>query len=109
MAWLVRDGKVLASLEVAATRSARRRGLLGRDGIEGAILLQPARAVHTLGMRFPIDVAYLDGDMVVVDLATMRRYRIGMPRMRARGVIEAEAGRMARWGIEVGDTLDVKE
>ena len=35
-AWLVSDGRVLASAEVAATRAERRRGLLGRDGLDGA-------------------------------------------------------------------------
>ena len=60
MAWLVRDGTVLASVEVARSRAARRKGLLGRDGIDGALLLTPARSVHTLGMRFDIDVAFLD-------------------------------------------------
>lgn len=63
MAWLLatgqRRGTVLASVEVAATRRARRRGLLGRAGIEGALLLAPARCVHTARMRFAIDVAYL--------------------------------------------------
>ena len=65
VAWLLRDGDVLASLEVAATRSARRRGLLGRDHLEGALLLERTRSVHTLGMRFPIDVAFLDGSEYV--------------------------------------------
>ena len=58
MAWLVRGGEVLASLEVADTRAMCRKGLLGRDGIDGALLLVPARSVHTLGMRFDIDVAF---------------------------------------------------
>ncbi|RPI09277.1 MAG: DUF192 domain-containing protein, partial [Actinobacteria bacterium] len=65
MAWLVRGGEVLASLEVADTRATRRKGMLGRDGIDGALLLVPARSVHTLGMRFDIDVAFLDRDGVV--------------------------------------------
>ena len=42
------------------------RGLLGRDGIDGAMLLRPARSVHSVGMRFPIDVAFCDQDLVVV-------------------------------------------
>ena len=60
MASLVRDGTVLASAEVATTRRARRRGLLGRDGVDGAFVLRPCRQVHTFGMRFPIDVAWCD-------------------------------------------------
>ena len=45
MAWLIRDGEVLASLELPATRRERARGLLGRTDIEGAMLLAPARAI----------------------------------------------------------------
>src|SRR5207253_1449246 len=66
--WLIRDGEVLATLEVAASPAARLRGLLGRDGFGGAILIRHARSVHTIGMRFPIDVAFCDRDLRVVDI-----------------------------------------
>ena len=89
-------------LGVARSASDRRRGLLGRDGIEGALLLSPASAVHTLGMRFAIDVAYLDRDLRVVAVRTMRPGRIGLPRPWARHVLEAEAGAMERWGVRRG-------
>jgi hypothetical protein len=106
--WLVRGNDVLASLEVAHGRAARRRGLLGRDGIDGALLLQPARSVHTLGMRFAIDVAHLDADGVVLQIVTMKPWRIGMPIWAARSVLEAEAGSFERWGLAVGDELELK-
>ncbi|HEX7096398.1 MAG TPA: DUF192 domain-containing protein [Acidimicrobiales bacterium] len=109
MAWLVADGRVLASLEIADTPKSRRRGLIGRDGIEGALLLRPARAIHTLRMRFPIDVAYCDADLVVIRTATVNPNRIGLPVWRARAVIEAEAGSFARWGLRPGDALEVLE
>ncbi|MEV6025508.1 DUF192 domain-containing protein [Streptomyces sp. NPDC052036] len=86
-------------LEVARSARDRRRGLLGRDGIEGALLLSPASAVHTLGMRFAIDVAYLDRNLRVVAVRTMRPGRIGLPRPWASHVLEAEAGAMERWGV----------
>ena len=108
MAWLLRDGDVLASLEVAADRRARRKGLLGRDGIDGALLLEPARSVHSIGMRFPIDVAYLDADGVVIKTIKMHRHRMGIPVTRARSVIEAEAGAFSRWGLRVGDLVEVR-
>jgi hypothetical protein len=41
MAWLLSDGTVIASAEVADTRSARRKGLLGRTGVDGAFVLPP--------------------------------------------------------------------
>jgi uncharacterized membrane protein (UPF0127 family) len=108
MAWLVRDGEVLATLEVAESRKARSRGLLGRDGIEGALLLQPARSVHTLGMRFAIDVAHLDGELVVLRTCTMGRWRLGRVVFKSSAVLEAEAGTFAHWELKPGDQLEIK-
>ena len=108
MAWLLRDGEVLAALEIADTRRARRRGLLGRDRMQGALLLRPARAVHTIGMRFPIDVAFVAADGLVLDVVTMRRYRLGRPRLRARAVVEAEAGAFGRWRVRPGDVVEIR-
>ena len=41
MPWLLREGEVLATLEVADSFAGRARGLLGRDGIDGALLIRP--------------------------------------------------------------------
>ena len=96
-------------LELATTARARRRGLLGRSGIEGALLLTPANSVHTLGMRFAIDVAYLDRSSRVLAVRTMRPGRLGLPRPRARRVLEAEAGAMQRWGVRRGARITVQD
>ena len=104
-----RTGRILASaVEIAGTSESRRRGLLGRDDFDGALLLRPAKSVHTFGMRFPIDVAFVDKDMVVVKTVTMRRWRLGLPVWKADGVIEARAGTFAHWNVQVGDQLEVK-
>lgn len=108
MAWLVSDARVLASAEIAADRRARRRGLLGRDGIEGALVIERCRWVHTLGMRFAIDVAFVDADGVVVKTVTMKRWRVGAPVRRARMTIEAEAGGFERWGLGVGESVELR-
>lgn len=108
MPWLVRGDEVLAPLEVATSVAARSRGLLGRDGIEGALLLRPAMSVHTLGMRFDLDVAYCDADLVVLATTAMRRHRLGRPRLRARSIIEAESGAFERWRLHPGDRLEVR-
>ena len=107
-AWLVSDGRVLASVQVASSRADRRLGLLGRDGLEGALLLERTRWVHTVGMRFAVDVAYVDGDGNVLKTVRMNRHRIGVPVPKARSVVEAEAGAFARWGLHVGDQLEVR-
>jgi uncharacterized membrane protein (UPF0127 family) len=108
VAWLVTDARVLASAEVAADRAARRRGLLHRDGMEGAMVLTSCRWVHTLGMRFPVDVAYLDDEGNVVKAVRMPRYRVGLPVPKASWVIEAEAGAFERWGLQVGDVVELR-
>lgn len=106
--WLVRDGKVLATLEVAETIRERTHGLLGRDGIDGAVLLRPARSVHTFRMRFPIDVAFVDRDLRVIRMLTMPPNRVSLPVLRARAVLEAEAGAFGSWGLQLADLLEVR-
>ncbi|WP_454370362.1 DUF192 domain-containing protein [Streptomyces albogriseolus] len=103
------DGGVSARvpLEVAASYRARTRGLLGRDALEGALLLSPANSIHTFRMRMPIDVAYLDRRLRVLAVRTMPPGRLGRPRVLARHVVEAEAGAMAGWGLGVGAVVEV--
>ena len=108
MPWLMREGEVLASVEVADSLRTRLRGLLGRDGVDGALLISKARSVHTIGMRFPIDVAFCDRELTVLSTTTMPRHRIGAPRLRARFVLEAEAGAFLRWQLQAGDRLEIK-
>ncbi|MFG3659921.1 DUF192 domain-containing protein [Streptomyces sp. NPDC047706] len=102
-------GGTKVSLEIATSYRARTRGLLGRDAVEGAMLLSPANSVHTFRMRIPIDVAYLDRGLTVIAVRTMRPGRLGMPRLRARHVLEAGAGVMAGWGLRVGVRVEVRE
>jgi uncharacterized membrane protein (UPF0127 family) len=108
MPWLVADGRVLASVEIAGDRRARAKGLLSRDGLEGALLLQPAHSVHSFGMRFAIDVAFCDAELRVLEVVALRPRRMTRPRLRASAVIEAELGAFERWGVRVGDRLEVK-
>jgi uncharacterized membrane protein (UPF0127 family) len=107
VAWIVRDGDVLAAAEVARTRRARGKGLLGRDGIQGALVFTKGRQVHTAGMRFAIDVAFCGRDGTVLHTATMRPWRISRPVLRSCLVIEAEAGAFERWGLRAGDVVEV--
>ncbi|MCT4355543.1 DUF192 domain-containing protein [Streptomyces sp. Je 1-79] len=100
-------GEAPVPLEIAASYRARRRGLLGRDGIEGAMLITPTNSIHTFGMRFTIDVAYLDRNLTVLDVVTMRPGRLGMVRPRGRHVLEAEGGAMEGWGLRKGVRVTV--
>lgn len=96
-------------LRIAASYRHRSRGLLGQDGIEGALLITPCGSVHSFRMRFTIDVAYLDRKLNVVAVHTMKPGRLGLPRLRGRHVIEAEAGAMARWGLRPGVRVGIAQ
>ena len=100
---------MLAAVEVAHTRRERTRGLLGRDGFTGAFVIRRCRQVHTLGMRFDLDVAFCDAEGVVLRIATLKRWRVSPLVWRSAFVIEAESGAFERWGMRVGDRVEVKE
>ena len=95
--------------ELATTRAARRRGLLGRDGIEGALVLRPCRQVHTIGMRFTIDVAFCARDGRVLRVCRMRPGRVSRLVWRGRFVVEAAAGSFEQWGVRRGTIVVVRE
>lgn len=114
MPWLQRNGQRLAATTIASTAKQRRRGLLGIAPQElsaqpWALLIPRCRSVHTIGMRFAIDVIYRDRDDHVLDIATMRPGRIGRPRLRARSVIETASGQCETWALAPGDPLSVVE
>jgi uncharacterized membrane protein (UPF0127 family) len=98
---------VATTVEIAATRRTRRRGLLGRDRLDeaSAMLLAPCTAVHTAGMRFAIDVVFVDRQGYAVKVVRdLRPWRIALA-SGARAVIEMAAGSL-RWGqVMLGDRL----
>jgi uncharacterized membrane protein (UPF0127 family) len=108
MAWLVRGEEVLAAAEVAVTRRQRRKGLIGRDGFEGVLVLRPCRQVHSFGMRFPVDVAFCDRDGFVLHAVSLAPWRLTRPVPRACFAIEAGAGAFDRWKLVVGDIVEVR-
>lgn len=99
---LVVDGRDVAPLEVAATAAARRQGLLGRAGLDGAIWLAPAIQVHSFKMAFDLDVAFVDRGGTVLHVQPLPPHRITRFVWRSRGVLEAEAGSFERWGLRPG-------
>ncbi len=102
-------GALIASdLEIAATRTARRRGLMGRDALApgSALWIVPSRGVHTCGMRFAIDVVALDARGVVVDVVTdLRPWRLRLPRPGTLGVLELPAGTVRQSRTRLGHRI----
>lgn len=103
-----RSGRAVASsVEVATTRRARRRGLLGRDRLETgrAFVLAPCWTVHTVGMRFPIDVVFVDGDGLVLKIVEHMAGWRAAGEWSAAITIELWAGAVQAVDVHVGDRL----
>jgi uncharacterized membrane protein (UPF0127 family) len=83
------------ALEIPESHVERTRGLLGRTELDptDALVLARCSSVHTIGMRFPIDVIAFDEDWSVIDVRTLQPGRVSWPRRRVRHVIETAAGR----------------
>lgn len=107
--WLLREGDVLASAEVTEGFVDRTVGLIGRSELDGAMLLSRTRSVHSAGVRFRLDVAFLDRDLVVIDTCRLRPWSLALPRWKACNVLEAAAGSFERWGLQRGDHLEIRE
>lgn len=96
-------------VRTAQTFLSRLVGLLGTAAIAegGGLWIVPCRSVHTLGMRYPIDVAFLDARGVVVGiLERLPPNRVGRRFRDARGALELRAGTLAATGTAHGDRLE---
>lgn len=98
---------IAASLEIAQTSATRRRGLLGREGLPpgSALVITRCNAIHTIGMQFAIDVAFVDGDGCVRKIVRGLRPRRIAIAPRAWAVIELAAGELHPDRLHVGDRV----
>ncbi len=96
----------------AGTSAQRRRGLLGRSGLEAdeGIYLAPCEWVHTFRMKFAIDIAFLakDGRVLAVHHG-LKPNRVSRIVLRAEGALELSAGRLRATDTEVGDIVQIRE
>ena len=98
-----------AALSLRTTESTleRMRGLLGSPPLrEGeAMVLGPCNMVHTVGMRYAIDIVFADRDGVICKVCAAvpaGRMRACLP---AKYVVELRAGEAARRDWQVGRRL----
>ncbi len=101
------------SLAVADTHWSRLCGLIGvsRDhfGNGTGLWIKPCRGVHTLAMRFPIDVLYLDRAGTVVHMEhNLQPWRFSPVRMQAASVLELPGHTLARTETALGDRIEIK-
>jgi uncharacterized membrane protein (UPF0127 family) len=99
----------VCALDVAETPAEGRNGLRGRTGCETALHVEGVHVVHTARMKFPIDVAFLSDDLTVLRTARLKPWRLARGGRQAHSVVQTEAGSLERWGVRVGDQLEVRE
>jgi uncharacterized protein len=103
------SGNELApNLALANTLFARFKGLLGTSALPAGagLWIKPCKGVHTFGMKFPIDVLFLDKEKRVVGLAkTLPPNRISRLYARASSVIELPAGTIDAAGSCIGNEV----
>jgi len=102
-------GAPLADNVLAATRFVQRlRGLIGRRPLEkgAGLLLDPGGSVHTFGMRFPIDVVFLDRYRNILDTrGSIAPNRICLAPRRTSSTLELPAGVCSSRDLRPGDQL----
>lgn len=106
---LCRDGKVMTRVWEARTWWQRARGLLGRPPLrEGqGLLLRPCASVHGWGMRYPLDVVFLDRKGLIRKLARLRPWGFAAC-LRAHQTVELPAGDILRLRLAVGQQLELR-
>jgi hypothetical protein len=107
-----RSAYLATALAVADTHWTRLRGLLGLDGDDfrngSGLWIVPCHGVHTLGMKFAIDVVYLDDSMTVVHVQPgVRPWRFTPIRAKAASVLELPCSMIAETGTSVGDRIEI--
>ena len=99
---------VASRVRWAGTSDTRRRGLLGRQRIEAdeGMYIVPTQWIHMFGMRFPIDVAFLDaaGHVLLIHHG-LKPNRLSRLVWRAQGALELAAGSLGATGTEIGDVI----
>ena len=105
-------GQVLADrADIADTSAKRRTGLLKHTELKPGegLWIAPCEGVHTFGMKFPIDVLFLNKKKKILKARPdMVRGRIAFS-LLAHSVLELPAGTLAKTGTVAGDRLEFEK
>jgi len=104
-----KDTIIVENAIMADTFWRRLIGLMGKAKLEDkcGIILTPCNSVHTMFMRFPIDVIFLSHKLEVLLIKQkLRPWAISPIIADAKYVLEINAGKALESRTEVGDTID---
>jgi uncharacterized protein len=103
-----RDTVLGEAIEVAETSAKRAKGLLGRDALAAGegLLFKHCSSLHTLFMRFAIDIAFISKEGKVLKLAhAVPPFRICVAPLRAHYALELPAGSLEASGTKLHDMV----
>lgn len=104
---VTRDVSLGSDIIIADTSATRRTGLLKHQTLEPGqgLLIVPCEGVHTIGMKFPIDVVFLNKKKKILKIRPdMGKWRMSLC-LRAHSVLELPSGMVDKTGTRVGDEL----
>ena len=93
---------------MAITRNDRRLGLRKTESDHEPLVIDNCKWIHTFGMKYAIDVAFLNDQQQVVSIHRVRPWRIDRPVRNACRVIEAPSGAFSRWSLKLGDIVEIR-
>ena len=100
------------AIEVADSAVSRVKGLLGRECLEDGqgLLFKKCSSLHTMFMRFPIDIVFIDKHGKVLKLSkAVKPFKLVAAPLRAYYALELPAGAVARSETRAGDHLTFEE
>ncbi len=103
-----RNTTISENTTIAKTLSSRTKGLLGRDFLDkgSALILDPCNNIHTLFMRFNIDVIFLNRNNIVVGLVkNIKPFRISPIFFSAKLAIELPSNTIQSTQTRIKDLI----
>jgi len=72
------------------------------------IVIDPCNSIHTIGMRYPIDVVFADSDHVVVRIfKNVRPFKFCLGGRNARYTVELPTGSIEKYDINAGNSFQL--
>jgi uncharacterized membrane protein (UPF0127 family) len=100
------------NLIISESILSRMVGLLGRSGLKqgSAMLLKPCGSIHTVGMKFSLDLIFLDKDNCIVrTVCGVAPNRFVLGGFGAKSVVEVESGWLDVCGLRTGDKCLIRK
>ncbi|MCL2114714.1 MAG: DUF192 domain-containing protein [Methanobrevibacter sp.] len=108
-----KNKQTIATLKFANSYFSRLKGLMFKKRLDYVLVLKPAKSnhrftssIHTLFMRFTIDVVFLDKEREVFEITQIAPWKFYIPKRPAAYILEMKKGSIEKYQIAIGDKLD---